>query len=110
MYKRAIAIMEKAVGLDSAAIAPELNYLAALCERQSRYAAKPLFKRALAIREQAVGVDHPDTIASMNNLASLSQAEGRAIDALPLVERLIANASAQVRVALLCCWPRSGCN
>jgi CHAT domain-containing protein len=57
-------------------------------------------KRALAIREQAVGPLHPDTIASMNNLASLYQAEGRTADALPLVERMIVNGSAQLRVAL----------
>ncbi len=36
----------------------------------------------------------------MNNLASLYQAEGRTADALPLVERMIANGRAQLRVAL----------
>ena len=46
MFKRAIAIMEKTVGLDSVDIAPELNNLAALYQRQQRFAeAEPLFKR-----------------------------------------------------------------
>ena len=41
--------------------APELNNLAALYQRQERYAeAEPLFKRALAIREKSLGRDHPD--------------------------------------------------
>ena len=47
LYMRALAIMEKTVGVDSVAIAPELNNLAALYQRQLRYAeAEPLFTRA----------------------------------------------------------------
>jgi tetratricopeptide (TPR) repeat protein len=46
MFERAIAMMEKSVGLDSVDIAPELNNLAALYQRQQRYSeAEPLFKR-----------------------------------------------------------------
>src|SRR6202012_2392191 len=48
----------------------------------------------------AVGSDHPDTAASVNNLASLYQAEGRAADAVPLVERMIASGRAQLGIAL----------
>ena len=56
LYERALAIMEKAAGLDSVEMAPELNNLAALYERQLRYAeAEPLFKRALALREKSLG-------------------------------------------------------
>jgi len=56
LYKRALAIMEKSVGLDSVEMAPELTNLGALYERQLRYAeAEPLFKRALLVRERALG-------------------------------------------------------
>ena len=60
--------MEKTGGLDSAEVAPELNNLAALYQRQERYAdAEPLFKRALAIREKSLPPviptsDNPSTI------------------------------------------------
>ncbi len=68
LYKRAIAIMEKAVGLNSVDIAPELNNLAALYQRQGRHAeAEPLFKRALALSEKSLPPviptsDEPSTI------------------------------------------------
>ena len=55
-YKRAMAIQEKAGRPRSLRVGPELNNLAALYQRQERYAeAEPLFKRALAIREKALG-------------------------------------------------------
>ena len=73
LYKRAIAILEKIGGLDSAGRSrPELNNLAALYQRRERYAeAEPLFKRALAIREKSLPRDHPDVGQSLNNLATL---------------------------------------
>jgi len=37
-YKRALAVLEKTIGLDSNDIVPELSNLGALYERQSRYA------------------------------------------------------------------------
>jgi CHAT domain-containing protein/Tfp pilus assembly protein PilF len=90
LYKRAIAIMEKAVGLDSAAMAPELNNLAALYERESRYAeAEPLFKRALALREK-LGAAHPDVGQALNNLATLYERQDRHADSEPLFKRALA--------------------
>src|ERR1043166_3507079 len=71
LYMRALAIMEKTVGVDSVDMAPELNNLAALYQRQLRYAeAEPLFKRALALREKALPPGHPDVGQSLNNLAT----------------------------------------
>ena len=50
LYKRALAIDEKAVGPDHPDVATSLNNLAALYKEQGRYAdAEPLYKRALAI-------------------------------------------------------------
>ena len=90
MYKRAIAIMEKTGGLESAAGAPELNNLAALYERQERYAdAEPLFKRALALREKSLPSGHPDVGQSLNNLATLYEREDRHGDTAPLFKRAL---------------------
>ena len=61
LYKRALAIREKALGPDHPDVAKALNNLAVLYQKQGRYAeAEPLYKRALAIREKALGPDHPD--------------------------------------------------
>ena len=61
LYKRALAIQEKALGPDHPDVATALNNLAVLYRHQGRYAeAEPLYKRALAIEEKALGPDHPD--------------------------------------------------
>ena len=61
LYKRALAIGEKALGPDHPDVAQSLNNLASCTTHQGRYAeAEPLYKRALAIREKALGPDHPD--------------------------------------------------
>ena len=71
LYKQALAVMEKAVGLEFVDIAIELNGLAALYQRQLRYAeAEPLFKRALALSERSLPANHPDLGRALNNLAT----------------------------------------
>ncbi|MCH6577531.1 MAG: tetratricopeptide repeat protein, partial [Proteobacteria bacterium] len=61
LYKRALAIDEKALGPEHPDVATNLNNLAALYDDQGRYAeAEPLHKRALAIYEKALGPEHPD--------------------------------------------------
>ena len=61
MYKRALAISEKALGPEHPDVATSLNNLALLYQAQGRYAeAEPLHKRALAISEKALGPEHPD--------------------------------------------------
>lgn len=90
-YKRAIALMEKATGLDSVEIAPVLNNLAALDQRQGRFAdAEPLFKRALAIREKALSREHPDVGQSLNNLGTFHVKQEHFADAEPLFQRALA--------------------
>ena len=82
--------MEKAVGLDSPDIAPEMNNLAALYQRRGRYAeAEPLFKRALANAERR-GPGHPDVGRQLNNLATLYEKQDRHADAEPLFRRALA--------------------
>ena len=61
LYKRAIALMEKSLGLETPLISAELTNLAALYQRQGRLAeAEPLFKRALAVSEKGLSREHPD--------------------------------------------------
>ena len=91
LYKRALAIAEKALGPDHPDVASCLNNLAILYKAQGRYAeAEPLYKRALAIREKALGPDHPSLAQSLNNLALLYDAQGRYVEAEPLYKRALA--------------------
>jgi tetratricopeptide (TPR) repeat protein len=91
LYKRALAIDEKALGKDHPDVATALNNLAALYDAQGKYAeAEPLFKRALAIVEKQLGPEHPDVAQSLNNLAGLYQAQGKYAEAEPLFKRALA--------------------
>ena len=91
LYKRALAIREKALGPDHPDVGTSLNNLAELYRAQGRYAeAEPLYKRALAIREKALGPDHPDVGTALNNLAELYRAQGRYAEAEPLFKRALA--------------------
>ena len=75
------------MGLDT----PELNNLAAVYQRQQRFAeAEPLFKRALAIREKSLPREHSDVGQSLNNLATLYVKQERYADAEPLFQRALA--------------------
>ncbi|MBR0955124.1 CHAT domain-containing protein [Bradyrhizobium canariense] len=91
LYKRAIMLMEKSLGLETPLIGAELTNLAALYQRQSRYAeAEPLFKRALAVREKGLSREHPDVGQSLNNLATLYVKQQHYADAEPLFQRALA--------------------
>ena len=60
LFKRALAIREKAKGADRA-LATALDNLAAVYKAQGRYAeAEPLQKRAVAIDEKVLGPDNSD--------------------------------------------------
>jgi len=91
LYKRALAIMEKAVGLESVDIAIELNNLAALYQRQLRYdEAEPLFKRALALSERSLPANHPDLGRALNNLATNFEKQDRHAESEALTKRALA--------------------
>jgi tetratricopeptide (TPR) repeat protein len=99
LYKRAIALLEKALGPEDADVSSGLNNLATLYMDQARYPeAEPLAKRALAIREKkraiaiyekAFGPEHPDLGAQLGNQARLYQAQGRYAEAEPLYQRAL---------------------
>jgi tetratricopeptide (TPR) repeat protein len=91
LYKRALAIDEKALGDEHPNTATDLNNLALLLQDQGELAeARPLCERALAIRQKALGREHPDTAQSLNNLATLLKAQGDLAAARPLYERALA--------------------
>ena len=91
LYERALAMMGKAVGIDSAEMAPELNNLAALYQREGRYAdAEPLFKRALALSERSLPANHPDLGRALNNLATNDEKQGRHAESEALTKRALA--------------------
>ena len=91
LYRRSLAIKEKALGPDHPHVATSVSNLAELYRNQGRYVdAEPLFRRSLAIREKSLGPDHPDVAASLNNLAALYTNQDRYVDAEPLHRRSLA--------------------
>ena len=59
MYRRALAITEKALGPDHPTVAIRLNNLAELLQAKGDYAgAEPMYRRALTMTEKALGPDH----------------------------------------------------
>ena len=91
LYRRSLAIWEKALGPDHPNVAGSLNNLALLYQAQGRFAeAEPLYRRSLAIREKALGPDHLDVAASLNNLALLFRDQGRYAEVEPLFRRALA--------------------
>jgi len=91
LYRRAIAIDEKAYGPDHPEVATALNNLALLLKTTNRLAeAEPLYHRALAIDEKALGPDHPNVAIRLNNLAELLRVTSRYTEAEPLIRRALA--------------------
>jgi tetratricopeptide (TPR) repeat protein len=91
LYRRALAIRERAQGGDHPDVAVVLTNLAALKVAQGDFdAAQPLLERSLAIRETALGKDDVRTAQSLSNLALLYAARGNAAAAEPLYLQSIA--------------------
>ncbi len=73
LYKRSLAIWEKALGPEHPDVATSLNNLAGLYQAQGKYAeGEPLYKRSLAIWEKVLGPEHPDVATSFENYAGLA--------------------------------------
>ncbi len=91
LYRRALAIDEKALGPDHPGVATCLSNLAGLLRNTGRYTeAEPFIRRALAIDEKAYGPDHPDVAVDLNVLAVLLETTNRYPDAEPLYRRALA--------------------
>jgi CHAT domain-containing protein/protein involved in temperature-dependent protein secretion len=85
-YLEAIAIREKALGVEHPVYATSLNSLAMLYRVMGQYEkAEPLYLEAKAIRERTLGREHLDYAASLNGLAILyEEAMGQYEKAEPL--------------------------
>ena len=91
LYKRALAIREKALGPDH----PDVGTSA---QQPGRAVSEPgpLRRGRAAVqarpgdREKALGPDHPDVGHSLNNLAELYRDQGRYAEAEPLYKRALA--------------------
>ena len=91
LYKRSLAITEKALGKKHSAIANTLSNLALLYRQQGKYEkAEPLYKQSLAIKEKALGKEHPLVATILNNLAELYDQQGKHKKAQPLYKRSLA--------------------
>jgi tetratricopeptide (TPR) repeat protein len=91
VYRRALAIREKALGPDHADLVATLDSLAWICYAQRKFAeAEPLYLRALVIWEKAVGPEHPTVAQALDNLAEVHVAQQRYAQAEPLYRRALA--------------------
>ena len=91
LYRRALAINEKALAPDQPCEACSLSNLAGLLQEKGDYAAaESLSRRALAIDEKTLGPDHPDVAACLGSLAYLLLVRGDDAEAEPLSRRALA--------------------
>ena len=90
LLQSALAMCERALGLEHPNSLSYLNNLALLYYVQGKYEqAEPLYLRTLDIRERMLGPEHPDTASTLNNLALLYNAQGRYEQAEPLYLRAL---------------------
>jgi len=88
LYKRGIAIIEKALGPEHPDLATSLNNLAGLLQAQGKLReAAAHCERAISIGEKKLGPQHPDLATWLYNFSGLLIAMGRLRDALPLRQR-----------------------
>ena len=91
LYKRSLAIREKALGPHHPDVAASLNNVAELYRAQGKYdQAEPLYQRSLASWEKALGPDHPDVATALENYALLLRATKRDSEAAPMEARAAA--------------------
>lgn len=91
LFKRSLAITEKALGKEHLSVATNLDYLALLYQNMKKYReAKLLYKRSLTILEKQLGREHHLVALSLNNLAELYWEQRIYNKAEPLLERSLA--------------------
>jgi CHAT domain-containing protein/Tfp pilus assembly protein PilF len=90
LYRRAIAIREKAFSREHILVAQSLEGLAGVYRKMGRYAeAEPLLQRVLAIRERVASDEDPGTAQTFNSLAGVYRDVGRYAEAEPLYKRAL---------------------
>jgi len=91
LAERALAIREKALGLNHFELIPSLDHLAALYAKQARYAeAERLYKRSQAIAVKLLGPNDPLVAYGLAVLADLYRDQGRSTEAETLCKRSLA--------------------
>jgi tetratricopeptide (TPR) repeat protein len=91
LYQRALAIGEKAYGLDHPEVAIRVNNLGLVLRDMGDLAgAREHFQRALAIGEKAYGPDHPTVARDVNNLGGVLQGLGDLVGARAHFQRALA--------------------
>jgi non-specific serine/threonine protein kinase/serine/threonine-protein kinase len=76
--ERALDLRRRVLGPEHADTLKSMTNLAAVDERQAKYAqAEALDIQILEIKRRVLGPEHPDTLASMNNLAVVFDDEGK---------------------------------
>jgi tetratricopeptide (TPR) repeat protein/CHAT domain-containing protein len=91
LFRRLIALEEKLWGQEAPALAPTVNNLGLLYQRQGRLAdAAPLFERVVTLDEKALGPDDPNLATALGNLAEAYRKQGRYAEAEKPLERALA--------------------
>lgn len=89
LYRRALAIQERA-GEGNPATAATVNNLAVLLSGRGRFdEAVPLHQRAIAIAEKSLGGMHPDTASMLTTLAITLDRQGRSGEAEAVYARAV---------------------
>lgn len=90
LFKRALAIRERALGDKHPDVAATLNSLARLYfHRNDHVAAAPLLMRLLAIKQESLGAHHPEVAVILTSLAKVRLAERQYEDAEQLARRAL---------------------
>lgn len=91
IFRRALALRERAFGRDRPEIAVPLGGLALIYHRQGKHAAAELaYKEVLAIKERSLTPGHPELVVALSNLADLYLDRGQYAEAEPLYKRSLA--------------------
>ncbi|MGA3076069.1 MAG: tetratricopeptide repeat protein [Bryobacteraceae bacterium] len=89
-YRRALAIVERISGAQSADLTPVLNGLAELYFDAGRYTEAEAFaRRSAAVVEASFGAEHPLMATALHDLAAIYQVQGQYAKAEPLYLRAL---------------------
>ena len=104
LFRKALAIQERALGANHPATANTLNNLSTYLDRRGRpEEAEPLQRRALDILDRRLGPLHPDTAAMLTTLAVMLDRQGKIVESEALYRKAvdIARQAGNPRILLL---------
>jgi tetratricopeptide (TPR) repeat protein len=82
VFRRALEIQERYVGLTDDPVSDTLRNLASVYVEEKKFAeALPLYKHALQVKERTLGADDPQLVAILESLANTLQEVGRTAEA-----------------------------